>query len=294
MSDKAFKMTDRDYLILQTLYEYRYLSISQIELLFFPSLQTAYRRMKILRDQKLIDTIPVPEIHESIFFVTKKGFDNVVDLIKTEGESIDWRNINTKPKNSLFMNHFLAINDFRINLSKACNDSDINLVKFIPEYYGGKSNKGSPTKYIRDTVSDFQAQHKRTSHTPDGVFALERDGKFALFFLEIDMGTEVVSNIKRGVLKAIWFYVNYLIQGGYQHYCEDFSIESFKGFRSLFVTTSESRIENIRQASDAIQISQKAKQFQWITTFESVENNGVFDPVWKSIDHTDSNSYQIG
>lgn len=88
--------------------------------------------------------------------------------------------------------------------------------------------------------------------------------------------------------------MNYLLNGKYQRYAKDFEVDSFKGFRSLFITTSEKRLENIRQATESINMPQKAKRFHWITTFEKIHDGNVFEPVWVSIDINDFHSYQIG
>ena len=149
-------------------------------------------------------------------------------------------------------------------------------------------------KYVRDVICDKTAERQDLSHTPDGVFALEKNGKVALFFLEIDRGTEVVSNKDKGVLKAIRFYAQYLMDGKYQRYAKDFDVDSFKGFRALFVTTSEERRQNIRDAAATLGVSQKALQFLWIATgFRVLLMPGPFGYIWLSADPTDDNKYLI-
>jgi hypothetical protein len=58
---------------------------------------------------------------------------------------------------------------------------------------------------LRDNVCDVRRNTQQLSHTPDGAFALEKDGKAVLFFVEIDRGDEVVSDPNKGVLKSIVF-----------------------------------------------------------------------------------------
>ena len=60
------------------------------------------------------------------------------------------------------------------------------------------------------------------SHTPDGVFALKKGDNAALFFVEIDRGTEIVSDPEKGVLKSIVFYLNYWVSGKFARYAKDF------------------------------------------------------------------------
>lgn len=294
MSKKAFKFTERDSHILLTLYKHRFLTISQIQQVHFPSLQTAYRRMRILREAGFVASFTVPNIDESIFSVAKNGMSSVAELLGVNLDELKWTDIKTKPKDYYFMRHFLAINDFRIILKQACDDSEVSLLGFIPDYYGKKTSRGGISKYIKDAICDINSERDEISHTPDGVFVLEKNGKAALFFLEIDRGTEVVSNTNKGVLKSLRFYVNYLLDGKYQRYSKDFGVESFKGFRSLYVTTSDIRLHNIRQATESLKIPQKAKRFHWITTFNQLDKKDIFGPVWVSIDPNDSHFYQIG
>ena len=76
-------VTARDLDVLRDLYKYRYLSVSQIQRLHFPSLQTAYRRLRALSalkciagftarlavvaapvDVSLVDAPPLPSVPE--------------------------------------------------------------------------------------------------------------------------------------------------------------------------------------------------------------------------------------
>jgi hypothetical protein len=170
----------------------------------------------------------------------------------------------------------------------------MKLLGFIPDYYGEKTEKGGVVKYVRDVICDMAADRQLVSHTPDGVFALERDGKSALFFLEIDRGTETVSDLAKGVLKSLRFYTSYLLDGKYQRYATDFGVPEFKGFRTLYVTTSPARLQNIRQATAKLDVPQKAKRFHWVTTFDHVTDETLFTPIWQSCDPDDAVRYQIG
>ncbi len=294
MRKQALKITKRDSQILMSLYKHRFLTISQIQCIHFPSLQTAYRRLRILREAGFVSSFSVPNIEESIFTLVRKGMTTVAGSLGVSPEDLKWTNIKAKPKDYYFMRHFLAINDFRIALKIACEESQLSLLGFIPDYYGEKTKKGGITKYIKDVICDIETEGGEISHTPDGVFALEKNNKVALFFLEIDRGTEVVSKVDKGVLKSIRFYLSYLLNGKYQRYAKDFNVKSFKGFRSLYVTTSDARLQNIRQATDSLNISNKAKRFHWITTFDTLKQSGVLNSIWVSVDPSDSHKYQIG
>jgi hypothetical protein len=294
MPQRKFKFTERDSSLLVDLYKHRFLIIEQIQRLHFPSKQTAYRRMRLLKAAGYVSAFTVANIGESIFMVSPQGMQAVAETLGVDRDQLKWVQTKAKPRDYYFMRHFLAINDFRITLRLACEASGIQMLGFIPDYYGEKTESGVAAKYIRDAICDIANEREEVSHTPDGVFALERNGKQALFFLEIDRGTEIVSDHDKGVLKSVRFYANYLLEGKYQRYAKDFGIPEFKGFRSLYVTTTDIRLANIRQAAGALPIPIKAKRFNWITTFDKLTPSTIFTPIWFSTDPTDDSMYQIG
>src|SRR5262249_25993125 len=222
-----------------------------------------------------------------IVYVTTAGAKIVAGEMETDLDDLSWHGDSRTPKDYYFLRHFLAINDFRILITQACTDSAIQLLGFIPEYIGEKTKQGFVKKYIRDNVREY-------SHTPDGVFAMEKDGKPALFFLEIDRGVEVVSDPEKGLLKAIVFYLNYWNDKKWQRYHADFQRE-FSTFRTLIVTTSKERLGNIREIVTSFPFSPAhAKRFLWCTLQSQVSPDWIFEPIWNSLDVGDQSLYRIG
>jgi hypothetical protein len=294
MPRQKFKFTERDSQLLVDLYKHRFLTISQLQRLHFPSMQTAYRRMRVLAAQGHVSVFTVPGIEESIYTLTTQGLEAVAGALGVDREQLRRSVTKTKPGDYYFMRHFVAINDFIIVLKQACEGSSVELLGFIPDYYGEKTGQGRAAKYIRDVTCDISTARADLAHTPDGVFALSREGVSALFFLEIDRGTETVSDSERGVLKSLRFYTSYLLEGKYQRYAHDFGVSEFRGFRSLYVTTSATRLANIRKAAGDLPVPQKVKRFHWITTTDQLTQDTIFTPIWVSIDPTDESIYRIG
>jgi hypothetical protein len=286
-------LTDRDIAVLVDVYKHRYLSISQIARLHFPSRQTAYRRLRALEQLKLLVGFRAPVIPEHLYYLNRPGADLVAGILGLTLEQLAWSEATRAPKDYYFLSHFLQVTDFRITLTQGCTASGVELLGFIPEYLGTRTNGGGLAKHIKDFVCDIQRPETKLNHTPDAVFALSKNGSPALFLLEIDRGTEVVSNPDKGVLKACRFYVRYLMDRGYQRYAADFSCNQFKGFRALMVTTSEARLQNIRQAVTALPVQDKAKRFIWLATQAEV-GQGLAATTWRSGDLTDSTRYRIG
>lgn len=293
MTAPAIKLTARDVLFLIDLYKHRYLTVGQVRRLHFPSLQTAYRRTRLLKAAGFLERFTVAHVEEGIFALTRRGLDEVAGALGIDRSDLQWGDATGKPKDYYFMRHFVAINDFRIALRQACDATDVKLLGFIPDYYGKRTERGGVAKYVRDVVCDAAAAREPVSHTPDGVFALERRGAAALFFLEIDRGTEVVSDPKRGVLKSLRFYAGYLVDGKYQRYAADFGVPAFKGFRTVIVTASRARLEHVRAAAGSMDVPQKAKRFIWIATPDVVHPERLFTAAWRSVDADDANQYSM-
>ena len=198
-------LTDRDVGVLVDVYKYRYLSVSQIDALHFPSRQTAYRRLRRLLSGKYLKSFTVPGISERVFYLDKYGAEVVAGEMEVDIDELEWHRAMRAPKDYYFLRHFMAINDFRIALILACQNTPITLLGFIPEYIGEKTDKGNVKKYLRDNICDITNSLKQISHTPDAAFALEKEGNAALFFVEIDRGVETISDPEKGVLKSIVF-----------------------------------------------------------------------------------------
>jgi hypothetical protein len=294
MSRPGSAVTERDIQVLVDVYKHRYLSVSQIQRLHFPSLQTAYRRLRGLTALGYLVGFTAPAISEHLYYLGKPGMDLVAQAMGVGMSDLKWQDSPQSPKDYYFLRHFMGVNDIRISLSQACEQSGIQLLGFIPEYYGQKTAAGGLVKYIKDFVCDVKRpQEAPIPHTPDAVFALEKNHVPALFFLEVDRGTEVVGDERKGVLKCVRFYLNYLLSGKYQRYSQDFGSGEFKGFRTLIVTTTQIRIDNMRLAASNLAFGEKAKKFIWLTDQEQASRN-IFDPIWRSADMTDSTRYRIG
>jgi hypothetical protein len=275
------KFTNRDKDILIDVYSYRYLSLSQIERLHFPSKRTAQRRLQTLHTLGYLKSFSTPNLYERIFYLDKKGAEVIAYEWKTDIASLNWHR-HSQPKDYYFLKHFLAVNDFRITLTLACLQSPLQLIGFIPEYIGEQTKQGFVKKYVRDRV-------KNLSHTPDAVFALEKNNKPALFFAEIDRGTELITDPEKGLLKAIIFYLHYWQAKGYSRYEKDFQ-RQFETARVLILTTTQTRLQHIREVVTKLDFTPKyVKRFLWGTT----ENEKIFSSVWQALDTSDTEVYAI-
>ncbi len=286
-----YPITERDHEIILSVYRYRYLTTSQIARLHFPSARTAQRRLSVLTGHKLLAHFSVPNIGERLYMLTTRGANLVADMLDVSPDDLLWSAGTKPPKDYYFIKHFVAISDFRITLTHAVAQSDISLLGFIPEHYGAKHLSGRVTKYIKDVAFSITDPKEKITHTPDAVFALEKNQKQALFFLEIDRGTETISNPAKGIGKMIRFYEGYAQEEKYKGYAEDFHCEPFSNFRLLFITTSARRVENIRNALG--RTPPPLYRFFWLTTYDQVNEETIFDRIWSPLDAGDEKLYKI-
>lgn len=279
-------VTERDLRLITSIADCRYLTVEQIERLHFPSEQTAVRRLRALSRAGYLTSFRIPGLEQRFVSITEAG----AELIRaSSGREI--KVPRRTPTDAYFLRHFCALNDLRIALEGECGKSAIRLVRFIPEYEGDVSGNGVPRKSLQDTV-DWDRE--RITHTPDGVAVLEHNGRAALLFVEIDRGTETLSDGQRGVLKMLRFYLAYLVGEGYQRYATMVGVTPFKGFRVLLTTTSPSRLANMRALGGELAFEPAhAKRFIWLATQESVTTQSILGPVWRALEPTDDRAYSI-
>jgi Replication-relaxation len=289
-----YRITGRDEQVVLDVYKYRYLSASQLQNLHFPSERVAYRRLQALTTLRYLSYFTVPNIHERVYHLDAKGAELVAGHLEVDVKNLAWHKVFHSPKDYYFLRHFLKLNDFRLQLTAACQN-DVKLLGFIPDYYGTKI-EGSVGKYIRDHVCDIANPTVAISHTPDAVFCLQKaGGNAALFFLEIDRGTESLTNPAKGFLKAIHFYLNYWVEGKFKRYSEDFNCPPFNAFRVLVVTTNDERAQNMRDAGSSVSFPKtNIKRFFWVTTEEQLTKETILSPLWQSLDSIDNKTYGIG
>src|SRR6266850_5763499 len=104
------KLTNRDVSLLLDVYKYRYLSVSQIERLHFPSKWMTYRRLQALTTLKCVKSFSPPNITERIFYLDREGAEIVAGELHVSLSDLAWYRYAKTPKDYFFIKHFLAIN----------------------------------------------------------------------------------------------------------------------------------------------------------------------------------------
>ena len=288
----AISLTERDLQLLQTLHTARYLTTEQIQVLFYPGqggvygpLKSCRLRLKQLYEAKLIRRIDpwVKRGHNVsyIYALDKAGAQTLEHEFALSIAEADW-----KPKsnedNLAFMKHTLATNEVRIAVIRACAGSAIALTNWLDE----REIRGEQADQV--TIIDPKTKKEgKTAVIPDSAFILTKDGKRSLHWLEIDMGTVTIE--ARNWESKSW--VKKIL--AYQAYQNTAAVALRYGLpgmaRILTITTSEARLETIKQATEQA----GGKLAFWFTTFQALSspnNNLLFSPIWHVAGSTELNS----
>src|SRR3954468_19624887 len=100
-------VTERDVQVLTAVHKHRYLSVSQIQRLHFPSLQTAYRRLRTLTGQGLLIGFTVPNVPEHVYYLSREGAAEVAGCLGVGLDALKWKEHSRSPKDYYFLRHFL-------------------------------------------------------------------------------------------------------------------------------------------------------------------------------------------
>src|SRR5437762_6187800 len=105
------KFTNREKDMLLDVYSYRYLSLSQIERLHFPSKRTAQRRLQTLHTLGYLKSFSTPNLYERIFYLDKKGAEVIAYEWKTDIASLNWHR-HSQPKDYYFLETIVSLPGF--------------------------------------------------------------------------------------------------------------------------------------------------------------------------------------
>lgn len=284
-SPQGFRMTSRDVDILAAVYRYRVLSTVQVErLLFPPSGGQSHRtktsrcrhRLKMLFQLGYLHRVEQPtRLSEGrkplLHLLDKKAVPILADELGVFVEEIDW-----KPSDNRigwqFIEHTLAINDFRIAIDLAADQNRFQVSTWLDE----KTLKRKEMKErVHITGPDGASQY--VTVVPDGYFRLTADGYDYDRFVEIDLGTETGRSSKFGrrtFLRKLRGYAAFYRSDNYEKkYGTD-------AIGVLTVTTSKRRLANlIDLVPDA---DEEGSDMFWFTTLDRISARTVLtEPIWE-------------
>jgi hypothetical protein len=184
------------------------------------------------------------------------------------------------------MYHRIKIIDLFLPLETAI--APFEYLELVKVFFSFRRHEKTLQRETTDVVNDIRI-------VPDGAFILKnhQTGNTGLFFIECDLGTERLtapkSRDQRSTIKGkLELYDRYLTSGKFASTYQDYG--QFRSFLLLFVTPSEERIWNIRQACK--QFSPQLHQYYRFATFPLAEANFQGD-IWYSRSHSDTLRYAL-
>lgn len=271
---------ERDIKILKTLNDYRYLNTSQVHRLIFSdnkTPQSARRRLQALYHHSYIGRL-APYVQAG---KTSADFVYYLDKVGEEACIENGYKVRKWPKRKnvkhLFLNHSIAISEFRINLDMAISKkNDMCLETFIPDYEmkSIQDRELGENRYKLFSKVFHPVQKKFYVVYPDALIIFSKkqpNGKTekALYYLEIDRGTESLSVIRDKIIG----YNIHLKNEIFKKY------GNFQRFRVLVQTRKKKRAENI------INVLQETEghELALVTTASEVNEISILDgQIWKN------------
>jgi hypothetical protein len=269
----------RDISVMTGILKYRLLTTTMAAILYFSSIKTAKRRLRMLNEVGLLGRFARHAVgvgrSEYVYFVTQKGVSFLIDNGVALTSSCEPKRLSSG--NHGFIEHMLGINEFLVRLEAACARdggfiSEFRLCDRIPG--AGLRSQRSDADMTLHSTGDIDL-------IADAVFSIENNfGKKLLFFLEYDRGTEIVGNASVAssgtISDKIRRYITAYDSEEYTKFNALFNHE-FRSFRTLFVTTSGKRAENIIATAEQAE----AEGIIWVTSMDAIINTGILGDNWR-------------
>jgi len=260
------QLTPRDTGIILSVYENRFLKRDQIQRLHFhdASRIACSMRIKKLYEHKFLDRFEKPVVrgsHQLVYALDKRGADVVSSALEIDRHKVRWNRANNRVE-FLFLEHTLAISEFRVCLNVALTGRPVELIFW---------QRGDRTHLRRISVNGGKKKYFVVA--PDAFFGIQSGRGKHIFFLEVDMGTETLSRFAEKVVayKRYWKSHQYTEEYGFNH------------FRVLTVAESERRLANLITATGKA----GGRQMFLFTTFGAIDASSPFGRIWLS-PHVDS------
>ena len=268
------QLTRRDMTILQLVGLCRFVTRLQVQRYLFPieksdkqhsQKNVVTRRLMLLYHNGYVDRLHPPIAagcgsSPIVYCLERKGASLVEREFGMELPDILFRK-GQRERGLLFLQHTLAVNDFRIAIILASRQHGFKILRWLDER---SLRKHGAKQGLQEIAS---AMGKRGGILPDAYFTLDLVGKKASFFLEIDRGHTEGRRIRRKA-EIYWRYYDSRL------YEQQFGAKSL---RVLTVTTSDRRLGNMKAWAEEA----KGGTVFWLTTEQLVEPKGVLTkPIW--------------
>lgn len=258
LSPLILQPRDRDILV--AVYLHRFLSGGQLKDMFFGCITRSNIRLRKLWEHEYLDRHYLRPLafhgsSQSIYNLGENGADIVAELLDLDRAEIRKNRHKALDLKPFFIEHILAVNDFRINFGTAAEKHPhVQFKRWINEMD------------IQDEYETrVQGRLIKRRIRPDGYGRYSYRGKLFSFFVEVDRATETNGRFERKARS----YMDYSHSGRYH---QTFGVTFF---RVLTVTTSLRRLENLKATTSGL-----VNGMFWFTTLDRIREGLMFDTIW--------------
>jgi len=292
----AFSITEKAILGLYFIHKYRFLTIQQYGKITSLSRNVAsnnLRSMERLNWIGHIGNMPVAGQGKTpkTYYLKQKGYDAILEHSgRSETDIGDFVRAHIGISWSPVMYHRLETVSVLIAMHLETHlTEDLRVIgtrlEYVRKRVGGKLQS--------ETTDTFQGHQSSTVRiVPDAAFAIAniKTGGRALFFLELDRATEPItaSTRRNSIMGKFQNYDAYLNSRKFRETYSRWG--EFKNFTCLFVTPSDIRIQNIREASRALE--QQFHNFYRLNAYERAAET-FFNDKWLGRNPEDETAYRL-
>jgi hypothetical protein len=296
---KARSLSDEAMLGLFFIHRYRFLSIEQFAKISGLSASWSSELLLDLDRQKIVGHFGNVGIRghgktPKVYYLKRRGYE----IIRRDSHIPDellggFRQTHITSKWSPVMYHRLATIDLLLALELGVRERPhLDLVETFIEYRRRRGRGG----VVRETT-DFVAPEEIPANRiiPDAAFVLENveTGRRALFFVEMDMGTERITamisrNRQFSLHHRMQQYDRYLVGGRFAQTYQPCG--EFRFFTLLFVTVSADRMNTIRREMG--NLPAELHRYYRFNLFDRVKED-FFNEEWKARSPTDDAGHAI-
>lgn len=292
----AFAITEKAISGLYFIHKYRFLTIKQYGKITSLSRNVAsdnLRSMERLNWIGHIGNMPVAGQGKTpkTYYLKQKGYDAILEHSgRSEDDLGGFVRAHTGISWSPVMYHRLETVSVLIAMHLETHQTqDLRLIgtrlEYVRKRVGGKLQS--------ETTDTFQGHQSATVRiVPDAAFAIAniKTGGRALFFLELDRGTEPITATTRrnSIMGKFQNYDTYLKSRKFRETYSRWG--EFKNFSCLFVTPSDIRIQNVREASG--KLDPRCHPFYRLCSYEKA-SDAFYHDRWQSRDPEDEATYGL-
>lgn len=179
MPKRGIRLRDRDVEILLAIAKMRLVRTTEISRLFFEAKGTAQKRLRKLFDAGLIRAIVADLASENRFAITRLGHAFLEGALDSD-EVPPYRNPPKSDGRSLV--HLDLLNAYRVGLAVGAREHGVELQRFRTDW-------------------ELRSSAPHAALVPDALISIAVGGKSLGLALEVDVGTEALSVVRRKLVR---------------------------------------------------------------------------------------------